>query len=136
MLPISAHARARRARAGNTIRKQTKRGTWAPINVGADGERFQRVQLTMKLRPEAREALEQMAAASGLRVCEVLEQLILGEQQQQPEPATATVEPEPEAPAITPDELHQAIYRPCVQHGADWPRGIAQALSVRAGITK
>ena len=31
---------ARRNRAGNTVRKQTSAGTWAAINVGADGQRF------------------------------------------------------------------------------------------------
>ena len=75
--PIGTEATARRNRAGNTIRKQTGRGTWAAINVGADGQRFQRQQLTTKLHPQARAALEQLAADAGLRVCEVLESLVL-----------------------------------------------------------
>jgi len=75
--PIGTEATARRNRAGNTIRKQTSAGTWAAINVGADGQRFQRRQLTTKLHPQARAALEQLAADAGLRVCEVLEALVL-----------------------------------------------------------
>ena len=75
--PASTEATARRSRAGNTIRKQTGRGTWAAINLGADGQRFQRQQLTTKLHPQARAALEQLAADAGLRVCEVLEALVL-----------------------------------------------------------
>ena len=75
--PASPEAAARRSRAGNTIRKQTSAGTWAAINVGADGQRFQRQQLTTKLHPQARAALEQLAADAGLRVCEVLEALVL-----------------------------------------------------------
>ena len=75
--PIGTEATARRNRAGNTIRKQTGRGTWAAINVGADGQRFQRQQLTTKLHPDARARLEQLAADAGLRVCETLESLVL-----------------------------------------------------------
>ena len=75
--PIGTEATARRNRAGNTIRKQTSAGTWAAINLGADGQRFQRQQLTTKLHPQARAALEQLAADAGLRVCEVLEALVL-----------------------------------------------------------
>ena len=75
--PASTEATARRSRAGNTVRKQTSAGTWAAINVGADGQRFQRQQLTTKLHPQARAALEQLAADAGLRVCEVLEALVL-----------------------------------------------------------
>lgn len=132
-VPRSPEAAARRARAGNTIRTQTQRGTWAPINVDANGERFQRVKLTTSLRPDARDALEQMAAASGLRVCEVLEQLILGAQQPaQPAPAKQQAAGD----AITPAELEEAIRRLCQQHGAKWPRGIAGELARRAGVSK
>jgi hypothetical protein len=76
-VPRSEDAERRRRRAGNTIRKQTSAGTWAPINLGADGERFQRQQLTTKLHPQARQRLDQLAADSGLRACEVLEALLL-----------------------------------------------------------
>jgi hypothetical protein len=76
-VPLSEDAERRRRRAGNTIRKQTAAGTWAPINLGADGERFQRQQLTTKLHPQARQRLDQLAADAGLRACEVLEALLL-----------------------------------------------------------
>lgn len=75
--PATPEAKARRDRAGNTLRFQTGRGTWAPINVGADGRRFQRQQLTTKLAPAARERLEQLAKDAGLRICEVIEALVL-----------------------------------------------------------
>jgi len=74
---LSAEAEARRRRAGNQVRKRDGGQRWVPINLGADGERFQRRQLTTKLHPEARAALDQLAASSGLRVCEVLEALLL-----------------------------------------------------------
>jgi hypothetical protein len=76
-VPRSEDAERRRNRAGNTVRKQTAAGTWAPINMGADGERFQRQQLTTKLHPQARQRLDQLAADAGLRACEVLEALLL-----------------------------------------------------------
>ena len=75
--PASPDAERRRARAGNTIRKHTSAGTWAPINMGADGERFERQQLTTKLHPQARKRLDRLAAGAGLRACEVLEALLL-----------------------------------------------------------
>jgi hypothetical protein len=76
IVPGSPEAAARRNRAGNIIRTQTSAGTWAPVNVGPDGRRFTRVQLTTKLHPDAREMLDQLAATAGLRICEVLENLI------------------------------------------------------------
>jgi hypothetical protein len=76
-LPGSPKAFVRRNRAGNTLRVQTSRGTWAPINVAADGTRFERYQLTTKICQGARERLDVLAADAQLRVCEVLEALIL-----------------------------------------------------------
>ncbi len=76
-IPGSPKAFVRRNRAGNTLRVQTERGTWAPINVAADGSRFKRHQLTTKICLGARERLDRLAADAQLRVCEVLEALIL-----------------------------------------------------------
>lgn len=76
-VPGSPRAFIRRSRAGNTLRVQTPRGTWAPINVAADGTRFKRHQLTTKICQGARERLDLLAADAQLRVCEVLEALIL-----------------------------------------------------------
>lgn len=76
-IPGSPQAFTRRTRAGNTLRIQTERGTWAPINVAADGTRFKRHQLTTKICLGARERLDLLAADAQLRVCEVLEALIL-----------------------------------------------------------
>ena len=76
-IPGSPKAFTRRNRAGNTLRIQTERGTWAPINVAADGTRFKRHQLTTKICQGARERLDLLAADAQLRVCEVLEALIL-----------------------------------------------------------
>lgn len=80
IIPADSVAATRRSRAGNTVRRQQADGTWAPINLGSDGRRFRRQQLTTKLHPDARAALDQMAADAGLRVCEVLERLIYAAQ--------------------------------------------------------
>ena len=76
-IPGSPRAFVRRNRAGNTLRVKTSRGTWAPINVASDGTRFKRHQLTTKICQGARERLDLLAADAQLRVCEVLEALIL-----------------------------------------------------------
>ena len=104
--------------------RRTDKGTWA-------ASEYSRKRWTTALREDALDELHDLAAATGVNRCEVVEALLLDPKCRAL--ALAAIKGAAKSEATT---LAEAVAQLCEEHGDKWPRGTAVKLAQAHGVTK